>query len=102
MASVLMPAATHHFSGTGSASSSTLKNATSTTFSPSTGVATDTSPLCNALNVKICPKKNSVPARTGCHPSATGRPAPPSSQNGAKKSPIATFDTNAVRHTPTP
>ena len=61
----------------GSPMSTALSTATSRIFTPSTGVATETSPVLSASNVRICPPKKSIAAIGGCHQSIDGR-VPPS------------------------
>lgn len=94
-------AAIHHAGRTGSATSSALAPATKMIFSPSTGVARDTSPA-RAANVNTCPAKNSDAHKAACPSIHQPGSAPPRNHSGAKHTPIATFEINAVRHSPTP
>src|SRR5690348_7180404 len=76
------------------------KTVTKRTFSPITGVATDTSPRLSATMVSACPATNSAAITAGCH-SGYG-PGPARSGSSTTKQPAATtFSTNVDRHTPT-
>jgi hypothetical protein len=68
---------------------------------PSTGVATETSPRSNAMNVSHWPATKQAPVRTGCH-QRPGWISPPSASRGRKSSAQSRLATKAVRHTPTP
>src|SRR5690606_34225903 len=101
IAIVLSTAASHHCQGTGSASSSVLKKATSTILGLSTGVATGTSPG-TARNVATCPTKNRAAVSAGCHSPVQPGIVPPSAHNGMKQIAVTALATNVVRHSPTP
>ena len=83
MATLLKAAAVQSRAPMGSPMSTVLSSATSRIFTPSTGVATETSPVVNASSVKTCPAKKSTPATAGCHHSDGDGIVPPSSHNGA-------------------
>jgi hypothetical protein len=70
----------------GSPMSTATKIATRRIFRPSTGVATETSPVLSATSVNTCPPKNRRPASGGCHHRDGDGIRPPRSRSGAATS----------------
>src|SRR5688572_6388297 len=81
-AMVLKPAAVQRRAPIESPINTVLNNATSRILIPSTGVATETSPVFSASRLKICPAKNIVAATGGCHHKEEDGIVPPRSHNG--------------------
>ena len=86
MAALLRSAAIHNRAPMGSPSSTVVSDATSRIFTPSTGVATETSPVFKASRLKTCPTTKSSVTNAGCHQSCDEGIVPPSSQSGANTS----------------
>ena len=89
IAMLLKPAAVQSRAPMGSPMSTVLNSATSRIFRPSTGVATETSPVFSASRVKTCPAKNNVAAAGGCHHKDDEGIVPPSSHNGTAAAAVA-------------
>lgn len=86
-------AANHHRRGMGTANNNAFIAVTKTTFAPSNGVATETSPLLSAAKAQICPAKNTAAWSKGCHNGQSGRAGSSKVQTGSIRTASATFTT---------